>query len=136
MKTTKLLAGFLLAALVLTGCSIYPPAVQPGGAEDPAVSRTNETASVAEMITPDPIKPAPVKPAESSASARLTKTEAEAVALKHAGFAAGQVKGLRSEYDFDDGVVHYDVEFRAGQWEYEYEIHAQTGAVLSFEKDD
>lgn len=136
MKRTKLLTGFLLAALVLTGCSTYSPAVQPGGLGNPAVSRTNETASVAEMITPDTAKSASVKTTDPPVSVRLTKAEAEANALKHAGFAAGQVNGLRSEYDFDDAVPHYDVEFRVGQWEYEYEIHAETGAVLSFEKDD
>ena len=134
MKTTKLLACILVTFLVLSGCGIYTSTTQRGLPQEPVEGRTNETASVAEMIAPDPIKPAPVKPAESNVSARLTREEAETIALKHAGFSAGQVKGLRSEYDFDDGVAHYDVEFRVGQWEYEY--HAQTGAELSFEKDD
>ena len=33
-------------------------------------------------------------------------------------------------------MPHYDVEFRTDRWEYEYEIHAQTGEILSFERDD
>ena len=131
MKTTKLLACILIACLALSGCGIYTSTAQEGLPQAPGVSGTNVTASTAGEITPDQ-----VKPADSPVSAGLTKTEAESIALKHAGFSAEQVKGLRSEYDFDDAVAHYDVEFRVGQWEYEYEIHAQTGAVLSVEKDD
>lgn len=67
---------------------------------------------------------------------RENAAQAEAAALAHAGFTADQVIGLRSEYEVDDGIPHYDVSFRDGKWEYEYEIHAQTGAVLSFHKDD
>lgn len=66
----------------------------------------------------------------------LTKDEAAAIALKHAGFAAADVSWLHTEYDVDDGVPEYDVQFHHGRWEYEYEIHAQTGKILSFEKDD
>ena len=66
----------------------------------------------------------------------LTAEEAQAIALEHAGFTADQVSFLRTEPELYDRVPHYDVEFREGRWEYEYEIHAETGAVLSFEKDD
>lgn len=66
----------------------------------------------------------------------LTAAEAEAIALAHAGFTADQITGLRSEYEIDNGIPHYDVQFRKGLQEYEYEIHAQTGAVLSFDRDD
>ena len=75
-------------------------------------------------------------PASSVHTAALTKEEAQAIALKHAGFTEDQVSHLRAEYDMDDRTAEYDVEFREGRWEYEYEIHAETGAILSFEKDD
>ena len=66
----------------------------------------------------------------------LTVEEAQAIALEHAGFAPDQVSFLRTEPELRDRVPHYDVEFREGRWEYDYEIHAETGEVLSFEKDD
>ena len=142
MKKTNLIASVLVVSLTLSGCGIYTSTPKSGVSKEPAVSRAN----VAGETTPDPsapvsvelepVKSTPVKPADPPASVRLTKAEAEAIALKHAAFSAGQVNGLRSKYDFDDAVAHYDVEFRVGQWEYEYEIHAETGAVLSFEKDD
>ena len=43
---------------------------------------------------------------------------------------------LLEEFEIDDRVSHYDVQFYQDIWEYEYEIDAQTGAVISFEKDD
>lgn len=71
----------------------------------------------------------------ASASAELTKEQAQAIALEHAGFSANQVNRLRTEYEIDDGVAQYDVSFHEGAWEYEFEIHAETGRILSFDKD-
>lgn len=68
-------------------------------------------------------------------SAGLTREQAEAAALEHAGFTADAVSYVHSEYEFDDGVPHYDVQFREGHMEYEYEIHADTGEILSYECD-
>ena len=132
MKKITLITIIVVAALALSGCGSYTSTAQSGMSKNPALSQPSGT----EVTTPGPGAPTPAKPAESAPSSRLTGAEAQAVALKHAGVTAEQISGLRSEYDFDDGVAHYDVEFRVGQWEYEYEIHAETGAVLSFEKDD
>lgn len=66
----------------------------------------------------------------------ISPEQAQNIALEHAGFTADQVKGLRAEYDVDDGVPEYDVEFREGHWEYEYEIHAETGEIRSYDRDD
>lgn len=66
----------------------------------------------------------------------LTLEEAQGIALKHAGFTADQVTALRTEYEIEHGTPQYDVEFRHGFWEYDYKIHADTGEVLSFSKDD
>ena len=132
MKKTTVITAVLVAALALSGCGIYTSVAQSGVPKNPEVSQPNGAGSGMEVITPATVTPAHGAPSP----ARLAKAEAETIALKYAGFTAEQVKGLRSEYDFDDGVAHYDVEFRVGQWEYKYEIHAETGAVLSFEKDD
>jgi len=66
----------------------------------------------------------------------LTLEEAQNIALKHAGFAVDQVTALHAEYEIEHGVPLYDVEFRHGYWEYDYEIHADTGEILSYSKDD
>lgn len=66
----------------------------------------------------------------------LTAGEAQAIALEDAGFTADQVTRLHTEPELRDRVPHYDVEFHEGRWDYEYEIHAETGEILSFDKDD
>ena len=86
----------------------------------------------------DPIKPAPSKPTETKPAEtqppkteKLSAEEAKAIALKHAGLKASQVKGLRAEYDVDDGVPEWEVEFYEGGMEYSYEIHAESGKIRS-----
>lgn len=78
----------------------------------------------------------PLSTSATAAAPTLTAEEAQKVALDHAGFTADQVTRLRSEYDEDRGIAHYDVEFNEGRYEYDYEIDAATGEILSFEKDD
>lgn len=71
-----------------------------------------------------------------SGSPRLTEEEARDIALKDAGFTADQVSWLRTEYEMDDGIPQYEVDFHQGRWEYSYEIDGRTGEILSSEKDD
>ena len=56
--------------------------------------------------------------------------EAQSIALQHAGFQPSEVRMDRADYDFDDGVPTYEVEFRKDTTEYEYTIHALTGEIL------
>lgn len=66
----------------------------------------------------------------------LTAEEAADIALGHAGFSKDQVEYLHTEYEVDRGVPQYEVEFHQGQWEYDYEIHAETGEILSQSRED
>lgn len=45
---------------------------------------------------------------------------------------------LKVELDLDGAVVHYDVDFKAGGMEYDYDIDATTGEIIYFtsEVDD
>ncbi len=65
----------------------------------------------------------------------LSAEQAQALALERAGFAKEEVSRLQVELDFDDDVwsLVYEVEFRAGEKKYEYEIHAKSGEVLEWE---
>ncbi len=77
----------------------------------------------------------PVEVQTGGTGKKVTADEAKAIALKHAGLKEADVTGLRAEYDVDDGVPQYDVEFRQGRYEYSYEIHEETGKILKSEKD-
>ena len=72
---------------------------------------------------------------ESASAGLISEEEAKAIALKHAGLGEADVKGLRVTRDFDDGVQKYEVEFREGFTEYDYEIRGEDGEILSYDID-
>lgn len=76
----------------------------------------------------------PVK-ATSDANDYISADKAKTIAYNHAGVKAANVKYAKAELDRDDMVVHYEVEFVAGKYEYEYEINAETGKVIAFDKE-
>lgn len=57
-------------------------------------------------------------------------------ALTHAGLSASDISRQKVEFDFDDGYAIYEIEFRSGRYEYEYEVDAVSGQVLKSEMDD
>lgn len=70
-----------------------------------------------------------------SLSSVIGEEEAVRIALEHAGLDEGDVSFVRSHPDFDDSRGVYDVEFYAGSEEFDYEIDAVNGTVLSFDSD-
>lgn len=73
--------------------------------------------------------------APSQSSGDIGVEEAKAIALKHAGLSASKVTFLKAKLDYDDGRRVYDVEFYSGTQEYDYEIDAADGAILSCDWD-
>ena len=65
----------------------------------------------------------------------LTKAKAQDIALEQAGFTADQVAQIHTEYEVKDSTPLYKVEFHQGEYEYAYIIHAETGEVLSWDKE-
>ena len=53
--------------------------------------------------------------------------KAKSIALRDAGVSG--VRFTKAKVDYEDGVKVYDIEFRKGNVEYEYEIDAATGSV-------
>lgn len=65
----------------------------------------------------------------------LSADEAKSIAYNHAGVKAADVKFSKAELDRDDLIVHYDVEFIVGNFEYEYEVNAESGKVIASDKE-
>ena len=70
---------------------------------------------------------------QAQANTDIGAEKAKSIALNHAGVSASQTTELKVERDTDDGVLEYEVEFKAGGMEYEYKIDARTGGVLTYE---
>ncbi len=68
--------------------------------------------------------------------AKIDNAKAKEIVLAHAGAAADTVTKFEIEYDIDDGIPSYEIEFIFGGAEYDYDIHAETGEILKAEKDD
>lgn len=121
----------LIAALtlvLLTGCA---PAAEAVRALETAEEAVEQRVDAMEDTVENAIRPT----APAPAAAILSAEEAREIALGHAGLAAGEADRLRTELEADERIPHYDIEFHHGHWEYEYEIHAETGDILSWEKD-
>lgn len=69
-----------------------------------------------------------------SSSGYIGLEKAKSIALQHAGV-SGNVTVLKEKLDTDDGVAVYDIEFYKDGVEYDYEIHAKTGAVLDYDRE-
>ena len=65
----------------------------------------------------------------------ISTDKAKAAALSHAGLNEAQVSRLLTELDHEDGRYVCEVEFKYGGYEYHYEIDAESGTVLEFEKE-
>ncbi len=65
----------------------------------------------------------------------ISESQAKSIAFAHAGVSESEVSFVKVEFDYDDGIPEYEVEFYVGNVEYEYEIHGTTGAILGFDKD-
>ena len=71
----------------------------------------------------------------ASTKAYITAEEARSAALTHAGVSESSVAQMEIEFDSEDGLMVYEVEFYAGGTEYDYDINARTGEVVNFSRE-
>ena len=72
---------------------------------------------------------------QPSGSDCIGRTAAISIAVAHAGVDMGEVSCIEAELERENGKVFYEVEFRAGGWEYDYEIDAKTGRVIKSSRE-
>ena len=122
---TRYFAALLLAALSITlfsGCASVDALQQP---ELPRSAYTEPTPAATPAAT------GPVR----NQSQYLSKEEVKNIALSHANLTEKDVTRLKVKFDFDDGIPEYEVDFRHGGFEYDYDIHAETGKIRNWDKD-
>ena len=84
-------------------------------------------------------QPDTAQPNTNQTAGEITVEEAKTSALEHAGLTAGAVTFVKAKQDYDDGRLVYEIEFVTtsgnGYLEYDYEIDAATGNILSYDYD-
>ena len=63
------------------------------------------------------------------ATKKITADEAKRIALSHAGVGSARFK--KAKLDYENGVKVYEIEFKVGNFEYEYDINVSNGAIIS-----
>ncbi len=150
----KVLISFLTvltAFALLSGCelNIHLPAKTDGTtttapAETTAPQTTQPVVEVntteAKNVIPETtakneIYSKPIESPSSSKNVAVSKDEAKAIVLNHAGLTASDVKRYKAELDRERGSLVYEIEFDSGRYEYEYEVSAEDGRIIKSEKD-
>ena len=71
----------------------------------------------------------PSTAAANSQTSEISVERAKQIALSHAG--VGSAKFKKAKLDYENGVKVYDIEFKVGNLEYEYDINVSNGAIIS-----
>lgn len=123
-------------AVSLAGCNTSAPGNQSTTAPTAPVTTTAapaETTAAIEAAAADSAASTVTPVANSSVS--ITEAEAKATALTHAGLTESDVTYIYANLDWDDGRQEYEVEFFSNNTEYDYNIDAASGSIISYSRD-
>ena len=65
----------------------------------------------------------------------ITKEQAKEIAYNHAQTSDSFVWDFEIDLDKNHKGVFYEIEFKAAGYEYEYDIHAETGKISRYRKE-
>ena len=88
-----------------------------------------------DLLSTAPVGDETAKPTVPSDGADIGHAKAKSIALNHAGVDANTVYDMNIKMDTENGAIVYEVEFKSGNKEYDYEIDAATGAILKHEAE-
>ena len=75
-----------------------------------------------------PAQPSTEATTKAQAS-EISVEKAKQIALSHAG--VGSARFTKAKIDYENGVKVYEIEFKVGNMEYEYDINVVNGAIVS-----
>lgn len=119
MKKLSLLLSVLMVVMLFSGCDLFE-------------RKRQHKAPIPNDINSQIID----LPNGENVSA-INADKAKQIAFERAGIKAEDAKFLEVEYDYDDDlrIFEYSVEFEAGGYEYDFEINAENGQIIKYEKD-
>ena len=71
----------------------------------------------------------PAQPSTEAQATEISVEKAKQIALSHAG--VGSARFTKAKIDYENGVKVYEIEFKVGNIEYEYDINVVNGAIVS-----
>ena len=71
----------------------------------------------------------PAQPSTEAHASEISVEKAKQIALSHAG--VGSARFTKAKIDYENGVKVYEIEFKVGNMEYEYDINVLNGAIVS-----
>lgn len=77
----------------------------------------------------------PLGAVAQAATRGISAEQAKQIALQHAGLAESDVLFQKIELDREHGRLVYEIEFISNYQEYDYEIDANSGEIVSFDYD-
>ncbi len=98
---------------------------------------TGEIIKFETELDDDPHGAPPVteRPTQQPGSNFLSEDEIRAIVFNHAGVNANDVREFEIELDDEHGIRVYEVEFKAGNIEYDYVVNAVTGEIIKSETE-
>lgn len=128
MKTRILILAVLMSIMaIMVGC---------GEKNKTSSDLSSDTTQLSESLADTSVTEQSESTTTSqSASASISEDDAKKIALKDANVSESEVNGIRINQKIDDGISLYEVDFYAGNKEYEYEISAQDGSIRSKDTD-
>lgn len=74
--------------------------------------------------------------AGNASNAKISLQEARDIALTHANLDISAVNMVKCESEYDNGVLVYEIDFTYNNYEYDYKVDANTGEIISYDKDN
>ena len=71
----------------------------------------------------------PAQPSTEAKASEISVEKAKQIALSHAGVSSARF--TKAKIDYENGVKVYEIEFKVGNMEYEYDINVVNGAIVS-----
>ena len=129
----KLLALLLVTVLLfaLSACDNNA-----GAADKNSTPAPQSTPSDTQTDNNTPTPTTPSKPNVNDA--KITRDKAIEIALEKAKLKKADIRDLEAELDYEKGVLVWEVDFDYQNFDYSYDINADSGAIVleEIEKDD
>ena len=130
----KTILGISITVLCLLAISVFITSCGNSETENSQVvpQQTQDTTVPNNNATEKPIETTNTNPPQENL---ISKEEAKKIAFSHAKVTEADVKKLKVDLDYEDGIQVYEVDFEAAGFEYDYDINAKTGEITKFDKE-